>query len=77
LLIKKKGWIFAGDAYIGGKDRALRQDYDIWQTIKSLKKIARLNPSLLFPGSGSVRKHPRERRSWRKLNTWREWVIGF
>jgi glyoxylase-like metal-dependent hydrolase (beta-lactamase superfamily II) len=57
---REKGWIFTGDAYIGGKDRALRQDYDIWQIIKSLKKIAQLNPVLLFPGSGSVRKHPRE-----------------
>jgi hypothetical protein len=36
LLIKKKGWIFTGDAYIGGKDRALRQDYDIWQIIRRL-----------------------------------------
>ncbi len=56
----ERGWIFTGDAYVGGKDRALRQDYDIWQIIKSLKRVVQLNPSLLFPGSGSVRRQPRE-----------------
>ena len=55
-----KGWIFTGDAYIGGLDRALRQDYDVRYIIESLKKIARLYPDLLFPGSGSVRKQPRK-----------------
>jgi len=56
----KKGWLFTGDAYIGGKDRALRQDYDVWRIIKSLKKIVGLNLSLLCPGSGSVRRNPRQ-----------------
>jgi len=32
----EKGWIFTGDAYIGGKDRVLRQDYDIWQISRRL-----------------------------------------
>jgi glyoxylase-like metal-dependent hydrolase (beta-lactamase superfamily II) len=54
-----KGWIFVGDAYIGGLDRALRRDYDVWHIIESSKKIARLDPGLLFPGSGSVRTRPR------------------
>jgi glyoxylase-like metal-dependent hydrolase (beta-lactamase superfamily II) len=55
-----KGWVFTGDAYIGGLDRALRQDYDVRYIIESLKKIAQLDPGLLFPGSGSVRKQPRK-----------------
>lgn len=55
-----KGWIFTGDAYIGGLDRALRQDYEVRYIIESLKKIAQLDPGLLFPGSGSVRKQPRK-----------------
>ena len=53
-----KGWLFSGDLYVGGRDRALRADYNIWQIIESLKKLARLDISLLFPGSGSVRRNP-------------------
>ena len=51
-----RGWVFSGDAYIGGRDRALRADYDIWQIISSLRDLAELDVSLLFTGSGSVRK---------------------
>jgi glyoxylase-like metal-dependent hydrolase (beta-lactamase superfamily II) len=56
----KMGWLFTGDTYIGGLDRALRQDYDIWGIIASLKKLARLEPRFLFPGSGNVRQNPKE-----------------
>ena len=55
-----KGWIFTGDAYIGGRDRALRRDYDIWQIIASLKEIAGRDPNVLFPGSGHVRMRPKK-----------------
>jgi glyoxylase-like metal-dependent hydrolase (beta-lactamase superfamily II) len=55
-----KGWLFSGDLFVGGRDRALRADYNIWQMIESLKKLARLDISLLFPGSGSVRQNPRD-----------------
>jgi len=34
-----RGWLFSGDAYIGGQDRALRQGYDIHGIIASLKKL--------------------------------------
>ncbi len=50
-----QGWLFSGDAYIGGKDRAARPDYDIPQMIESLKLLAALNPATMFPGSGTVR----------------------
>ncbi|UCH20239.1 MAG: MBL fold metallo-hydrolase [Deltaproteobacteria bacterium] len=51
-----QGWLFSGDAYIGGHDRALRADYNIWQIIDSLHKLARLDVNLLFTGSGSIHK---------------------
>jgi glyoxylase-like metal-dependent hydrolase (beta-lactamase superfamily II) len=51
----ERGWLFTGDAYVGGRDRALRLDYNIWQIIDSLKKLASLGPKILFTGSGTVR----------------------
>ncbi|MGQ9493754.1 MAG: MBL fold metallo-hydrolase [Anaerolineae bacterium] len=51
----KLGWLFTGDAYIGGRDRAARPDYDIYEVIASLKRLAALEFTALFPGSGSVR----------------------
>ena len=53
-----KGWLFTGDLFIGGKDRGLRKEYDIWQIIESLKLIAGLKLTVLFPGSASVRENP-------------------
>ncbi len=51
----QQGWLFSGDAYIGGQDRAARPDYDIYAVIASLKKLAGLHVTALFPGSGTVR----------------------
>jgi glyoxylase-like metal-dependent hydrolase (beta-lactamase superfamily II) len=53
-----EGWLFSGDLYIGGRDRALRTDYNICAIIDSLKKIASLEVSRLFPCSGTVRENP-------------------
>ena len=50
-----RGWLFSGDAYIGGRDRALRQGYDIHGIIASLKKLAELPVGMIFSGSGTVR----------------------
>jgi glyoxylase-like metal-dependent hydrolase (beta-lactamase superfamily II) len=50
-----QGWLFSGDAYVGGKDRALRQGYDIQGIIASLKKLAELPVQRIFSGSGSIR----------------------
>jgi glyoxylase-like metal-dependent hydrolase (beta-lactamase superfamily II) len=52
------GWLFTGDLYVGGRDRALRADYDAWEIIESLKKIAALPATVLFPGSARVREDP-------------------
>jgi glyoxylase-like metal-dependent hydrolase (beta-lactamase superfamily II) len=57
---KEQGWLFTGDLFVGGKDRALREGYNIWQIITSLKKVESLPLSKLFPGSARVRDNPRE-----------------
>ncbi len=56
----RQGWLFTGDAYVGGFDRSLRADYNIWQIIDSLKRLVSLEPKVLFPGSGTVRENPQE-----------------
>jgi hypothetical protein len=38
----------------------LRQGQDIWQSIASLKRVAQLAPSWIFPGSARVRSNPGE-----------------
>lgn len=55
---RREGWLFTGDAYVGGKDRALRHEFDIHGIIASLKLLARLPASRLFPASGSVVDDP-------------------
>jgi glyoxylase-like metal-dependent hydrolase (beta-lactamase superfamily II) len=60
LLEPSEGWLFTGDLFVGGRDRALRAGYDIWQIISSLKKVAELPCEKLFPGSARVREHPSE-----------------
>jgi len=53
-----RGWLFTGDLFVGGRDRALRDGYDIWGIIASLKRIAALPATTLFPGSARVRDAP-------------------
>ena len=53
-----EGWLFSGDAFIGGRDRAGRLDYDLYAIIDSLNKLAALDAAVLFPGSGTVRTDP-------------------
>ncbi len=55
-----RGWLFSGDAYIGGRDRALRQGYDIHGIIASLRKLAELPVRMIFSGSGTVRTEGRQ-----------------
>jgi glyoxylase-like metal-dependent hydrolase (beta-lactamase superfamily II) len=52
-----EGWLFCGDTYVGGRDRALRADYNVWQIIASLRKLSELDVRLIFTGSGNVRKN--------------------
>ena len=56
----QEGWLFTGDLFVGGRDRALRKDYDIWQIIASLKSIKGLHLRTLFPGCARVREEPKQ-----------------
>jgi glyoxylase-like metal-dependent hydrolase (beta-lactamase superfamily II) len=51
-------WLFSGDLFVGGRDRALRSGCDIWGVIDSLKMISRLPLSILFAASARVRTQP-------------------
>lgn len=55
-----KGWMFTGDLFVGGKERALRIDYDIWGILESLKKISQFPITTLFPGSARLRENAEE-----------------
>jgi glyoxylase-like metal-dependent hydrolase (beta-lactamase superfamily II) len=56
----ERQWLFSGDLYVGGQDRALREGYDIWQIIASLKRVGALPCRVLFPGSARVRENPKK-----------------
>jgi glyoxylase-like metal-dependent hydrolase (beta-lactamase superfamily II) len=56
----RQGWLFTGDLYVGGRDRAIRAGSEIWEIINSLKRLAILPASRLFPGCARVRENPKE-----------------
>lgn len=51
-------WLFSGDAFIGGRDRAWSPEFDLFNMMGSLRMMADLRPERLFPGSGNVRRTP-------------------
>ncbi len=51
-------WVFTGDLFVGGKDRAIRAGSDIWGIIDSLKKIYLLPLKEMYPNSAQVRHEP-------------------
>jgi len=53
-----RGWFFSGDLFVGGRDRALRDGYNIWQIIESLKRVGKIPLKTLFPGCARVRDNP-------------------
>jgi glyoxylase-like metal-dependent hydrolase (beta-lactamase superfamily II) len=55
-----QGWIFTGDLFVGGRDRAIRAGCDIWQIIGSLKLISGLPLDAMYPGSARTRQKPAE-----------------
>ena len=55
-----EGWLFTGDAYVGGLDKALQANSDIYAIISSLKRLSALSAKRLFQGSGTVRDDPQE-----------------
>jgi glyoxylase-like metal-dependent hydrolase (beta-lactamase superfamily II) len=56
----ERGWLFTGDLFVGGRDRAVVAGCDIWQVISSLKKVAALPLTRMFPGSARTRDNPGE-----------------
>jgi glyoxylase-like metal-dependent hydrolase (beta-lactamase superfamily II) len=50
----ERGWLFTGDLYVGGRDRAITAGADVWAVIASLKRVAALAPTTLFPGSARI-----------------------
>lgn len=53
-----QGWLFTGDAFVGGRDRALLAGCNIWKMIDSLKILAGLPARYMFPGCARVREEP-------------------
>lgn len=51
-------WLFSGDTYIGGEDKAWTPESDMFGVISSLRTLATLHPERLFPGSGPVCRTP-------------------
>ena len=58
LFEERYGWLFSGDLFVGGRDRALLPTGDIWQLVASLKKVTALDVAALFPGSARSRVDP-------------------
>lgn len=54
----ERGWLFTGDLYVGGRDRALRVDGDVFGTLSSLERVAALPVRRLFPGAARVPDDP-------------------
>lgn len=48
-------WLFSGDAFIGGEERAWAREADLFGVLSSLRTLESLRPAQLFPGSGHVR----------------------
>lgn len=53
-----RGWLFSGDLFVGGRDRALLASAEVRSIIASSKRIAALRLTRLFPGSARVRENP-------------------
>ena len=56
----EREWIFTGDLFVGGRDRGVVAGCDIWQMIASLKKIAKLPLTRMFPSSARTRDNPHD-----------------
>ncbi len=53
-----RGWLFSGDAFIGGQDRVLREGFDLRGIVKTLKMLASLGAGVMFTGMGNVVRNP-------------------
>lgn len=55
---QQQGWLFSGDLFVGGRDRALGEGYDIWGILDSLRRVYALPIQTLFPASARLRQDP-------------------
>lgn len=46
--VPEKGWLFTGDLYLSGYLRYLRRDEDIYELMRSLRRLIQLKPRILF-----------------------------
>ena len=51
-------WLFSGDTFVPGRDRALSADCDLFAMMGSLRTLAELRPERVFTGSGDVVRTP-------------------
>ncbi|MFW9914792.1 MAG: MBL fold metallo-hydrolase [Candidatus Thorarchaeota archaeon] len=58
LFERETGFAFTGDLVVGGLDRALRADFNIWGILDSLKRIQDLELQTIFSASGRVIQDP-------------------
>jgi glyoxylase-like metal-dependent hydrolase (beta-lactamase superfamily II) len=65
------GWLFSGDAFIGGRDRVFREGYDILEMARTLRKLSALGAEVMFTGMGNVIRSP-SRKIERKLSYYEE-----
>jgi glyoxylase-like metal-dependent hydrolase (beta-lactamase superfamily II) len=56
----KQGWLFTGDLFVGGRDRAIRAGSEVWEIIRSLKRMAQQPAASLYPGCARVRDNVSE-----------------
>ncbi|MFQ6081919.1 MAG: MBL fold metallo-hydrolase [Candidatus Aminicenantia bacterium] len=58
---RSKGWLFSGDAFIGGLEKVLRADYNIQKMISTYKKLKNLSLKVIFTGYGKIVYTPKEK----------------
>lgn len=58
LFEEETGFVWTGDLVVGGLNRALRADYDIWGILHSLQKLQDLELQTIFSASGRVIQEP-------------------
>jgi glyoxylase-like metal-dependent hydrolase (beta-lactamase superfamily II) len=51
-------WLFCGDTFAPGRDRALSTECDLFAMMGSLRTLAELRPERVFSGSGDVVRTP-------------------
>jgi len=68
---ESRGWLFSGDAFIGGQDRVFRDGYDVRLVTKTLRMLSALGAEVMFTGMGNVVRHP-ARQIERKISYFEE-----